>query len=129
MRKNNVEPGNILSIYTDGASRGNPGLAAYGFIFVKEDILIHQDNSFIGKATNNTAEYLAITNALKDAMKYTNGRIKVFSDSQLVVRQINGLYKVNNSHLLVLRDEIYELCEKFKKAEFFHVGLIPLKWN
>ncbi len=61
-------------------------------------------------------------NALKDAIKYTNGYIKIFSDSQLVVRQINGLYRENLSHLLVLRDEIHELCEKFKKVEFFHVG-------
>ena len=122
MKRESESKKNIYYIYTDGASRGNPGPAAYGFVFLKEDVLIHQKSSFIGKATNNTAEYLAIINALKDAIKYTNGHIKVFSDSQLVVCQINGLYRVNNSHLLVLRHEIHELCEKFKKAEFFHVG-------
>lgn len=122
MKKNPVKREDILEIYVDGASRGNPGPAAYAFIFIKENEIIHQKSAFIGNKTNNTAEYEVIINALKEAEKYSRWQINVFSDSQLVIRQINKVYRIKKSHLSVLCDSVYDRRKKFEKVDFFHVG-------
>jgi hypothetical protein len=82
-----------LEIYTDGASRGNPGPAAYAFIFVRHGAVMFEESSFIGTATNNTAEYSAIVAAVRRAKESANTSVVVYSDSELVVRQINGQYR------------------------------------
>ncbi|MCZ7362369.1 MAG: ribonuclease HI family protein [Candidatus Methanoperedens sp.] len=120
--ENPVKKGDILEIYTDGASRGNPGSAACAYIIVKDGDIIKQSSKFIGQATNNTAEYHAIINALKDAEKYTRSELKVFSDSELVIRQINKEYRIKKTHLSQLCSEVYSLVQKFEKVEFFNVG-------
>jgi ribonuclease HI len=89
MNSNPIRRGEILKIYTDGAARGNPGPAAYAFLFVHNNIIIHKGFGYIGTATNNTAEYKAIINALKTAEKFHRGHLQVFSDSNLAVQQIN----------------------------------------
>lgn len=122
MSRNPFKKGDILKIYTDGAARGNPGSAAYSFLFVHNDSIIHQGFGFIGTATNNTAEYKAIINALKAAEKFHRGHIQVFSDSNLAVQQINRKWKINYPHLSELCNEVYQLCEKYEKVEFFHVS-------
>jgi ribonuclease HI len=111
-----------LKIYTDGASRGNPGPASIAFVIVKEDEVIHQKSEFIGKATNNQAEYQAIIKALSEAVKIIkNGNIELFSDSELVIKQLNGEYRVRKPHLLDLFNEIRELIKKFQSIAFIHV--------
>ena len=122
MNKNSVKKGDILKIYVDGASRGNPGPAASAFLLVHNDIIIHDACAFIGTATNNTAEYQAIINALKAALKFSRGHIQVYSDSNLAVQQINKKWKINYPHLSKMCGEVYKLCEKYEKVEFFHVG-------
>ncbi|MFW9820681.1 MAG: ribonuclease HI family protein [Candidatus Thorarchaeota archaeon] len=122
MSKNPLKKGDILKIYTDGAARGNPGPAAYAFLFVHNDAIIHQEFGFIGNATNNTAEYKAIINALKVAEKFHRGHLQVFSDSNLVVQQINRKWKINYPHLSELSKQVYQLRQKYEKVEFFHVG-------
>ncbi len=117
-----IKKGEFLKIYTDGAVRGNPGPAAYAFIFVQNDEIIHKESRFIGNATNNTAEYQAIIQALKAADKFHRGYLKVFSDSNLAIQQINKKWKINASHLKKLCREVYSLTEKYKKVEFFHVS-------
>ena len=117
-----VKKGDILKIYVDGASRGNPGPAASAFLFVHNDTIIHNECGFIGTATNNTAEYRAIINALKVAEKFSRGHIQVYSDSKLAVQQINKKWKINYPHLSKMCAEVYKLSEKFEKVEFFHVG-------
>ena len=113
---------NYIEIYTDGASRGNPGPAAFAFILKDEEgKILHKGYGYIGKKTNNSAEYTAIINALKAAKKFTDTEIKLFSDSQLVIRQINQEYKVNKLHLRNYRDQIYDLIKGFKKVSFHHV--------
>ncbi|MDY6931101.1 MAG: ribonuclease HI family protein [Halobacteriota archaeon] len=107
-----------LKIYTDGASRGNPGPSAYAFVFVKDDKILHEGSGFIGKGTNNTAEYKAIINALKAAEQYTKGEIEVYSDSELVIKQINREYRINKEHLLKLCEELRELCRRFESVKF-----------
>jgi ribonuclease HI len=122
MSINQIKKEDILKIYTDGAARGNPGPAAYAFLFVYNDNIIHQGFGYIGRATNNTAEYKAIINALKAAEKFHPGHLQVFSDSNLAVQQINKIWKINYPHLSELCTKVYQLCQKYEKVEFFHVG-------
>jgi len=122
MNRNLVKKGDTLKIYVDGASRGNPGPAASAFLFALNDKIIHDECVFIGTATNNTAEYRAIINALKVADKFSRGHIQVYSDSNLAVQQINKKWKINYPHLSKMCGEVYKLCEKYDKVEFFHVG-------
>ena len=124
MNRSPVKKGDKLKIYVDGASRGNPGPAASAFLLVHNDTIIHDECDFIGTATNNTAEYQAIINALKAAEKFSRGHIQVYSDSNLAVQQINKNWKINYPHLSKMVGQVYKLCEKFEKVEFFHVGRI-----
>jgi len=117
-----IKRGDTLTIYTDGAARGNPGPAAYAFLFVHNNTIIHQGSGYIGTATNNTSEYQAIINALKAAEKFNRCHIQVFSDSNLAVQQINQKWKINYPHLSELCSEVYQLCNKYEGVEFFHVG-------
>ena len=117
-----IKRGDILKIYTDGAARGNPGPAAYAFILVHDDNIIHKGFGYIGTATNNTAEYKAIINALKVAEKFHRGRLQIYSDSNLAVQQINRKWKINYPHLSEMCGEVYQLSEKYEKVEFFHVS-------
>jgi ribonuclease HI len=110
-----------LKIYTDGAARGNPGPAASAFLFVSASKIIHQEVEFIGNETNNTAEYIAIINALKTAQKFHAGHIQLFSDSKLAIQQIAKKWKINYPHLLKLAKKVLALVEKYDKVEFFHI--------
>jgi ribonuclease HI len=92
-----------LYVFTDGGARGNPGPAAVGFVVKDEKgrVLIEQ-GKFIGWATNNIAEYRAVIEALrwiKENFKYKISNIKFFLDSNLVVNQLNGLFKIKNKKL------------------------------
>ena len=88
----------MIKIYTDGAARGNPGLAAVGYIIFRGDKLIKKNVKYIGKSTNNIAEYRAVINALRIAPK--NKEITLYSDSKLIVNQITGKFKVKKEHQL-----------------------------
>ncbi len=96
-----------LVINTDGASRGNPGPASYGFV-IKESSgpILHQEGKAIGKATNNIAEYTAVLSALEYVKNYlyekNPHKIEVITDSQLIARQLDGSFKIKNENLRVL---------------------------
>jgi len=122
MNRSPVKKGDKLKIYVDGASRGNPGPAASAFLLVYNDTIIHEECDFIGTATNNTAEYRAIINALKVAERFSREHIQVYSDSNLAIQQINKKWKINYPHLSKMCKEVYKLCKKYEKVEFFHVG-------
>ncbi|MFX1238636.1 MAG: ribonuclease HI family protein [Promethearchaeota archaeon] len=109
-------------LFVDGASRGNPGPAAYAFMLLgdKEEIL-KQGYGYIGNQTNNIAEYTAIINGLKVAKKLTNGTLRVYSDSTLVVKQMNGQYEVKAEHIFKLHTKVKKLVQNFKRVEFTHV--------
>ena len=113
---------NLLEIYVDGASRGNPGPAAWAYIYVNKGNIIHQKMEFVGRKTNNTAEYLAIINALKDAQEFTGRHLRIFSDSELAIKQINKKYKINKQHLSKLCDEVYRLRKNYNNVDFLHVS-------
>jgi ribonuclease HI len=115
------QPDTLLEIYTDGASRGNPGPASYSFLFVQSGKIIHEESAYLGAATNNTAEYHGIIAALTKARDLTKDAVRVYSDSELVIRQINGEYRINKPHLAELRAEIAALEKQFSSVEFRNV--------
>jgi ribonuclease HI len=116
---------NMKSIYIncDGASRGNPGRTAIGIQIKGEDkkTVLKQHSEYVGKTTNNVAEYLAVLKSLDIAKKFTNQNVFVYSDSELLVRQLNGMYKVKNKNLKELFDQVQKLQNSFQKVVFTHI--------
>ena len=111
-------------IYTnsDGGARGNPGEGAIGVIIREEEnILLEYSEKLQGKVTNNYAEYMGLIKALQLAQKYTTKEIICISDSELVVRQLLGEYKVRDLKLLKLFLEIQKLQNNFEKVTYQHV--------
>ncbi|MCX7832021.1 MAG: 6-carboxytetrahydropterin synthase QueD [Actinobacteria bacterium] len=109
-------------VYTDGASRGNPGPAAIGGVILTEDMqVLEKFSEIIGQATNNQAEYQAVIEALNRAKKYKPDEVEIRTDSELIVRQISGQYKVNSETLKGLLDKINNLSSSFNKVKFVHV--------
>jgi len=110
-----------LYIYTDGASRGNPGKSASGYLILdSSNKPLLKEVFYNGRKTNNFAEYMAIIAALEKVAKmygYENNLI-LTSDSELVVKQINGLYKVKERVLKKLNKRVIELAGKFKSCRF-----------
>jgi len=111
----------MLNIFIDGASRGNPGPAAYAFIFVENNKKTFEKSEFIGKATNNVAEYTGILNSLNQAKKIFHGKVKLYSDSQLAIRQLNKEYQIKANHLSKIAYKIFDLVKNFESVEFIHV--------
>jgi ribonuclease HI len=107
-------------VYSDGASRGNPGPAAYGYVIYADGVEIRTGKKFLGTATNNIAEYTAVLEAAKDVMLKDVAEINFFLDSELVVKQMRGEYKVRNAGLIPLKQEL-DLVLAGKKATFTHV--------
>jgi phosphoribosylglycinamide formyltransferase-1 len=111
-----------LVIYTDGGSRGNPGPAGAGFILTDAGgKAIQGKGVFLGETTNNVAEYTGLLRALEAAKKQNADSVKVFSDSELMVRQINGRYKVKSDKLRGLFTECMELLASFQSWQAVHI--------
>lgn len=111
-----------VTVYTDGASRGNPGLAGIGLVFFGSDGQeIKRMHRFLGTATNNVAEYTALLTALEQAQTMHVGRLNVFSDSELMVRQMNGEYRVRDEKLIPLYEQARQLASKLNKVTYTHV--------
>lgn len=109
-------------LYTDGASKGNPGPAGAGWILVNEgDSILVKDSKFLGVATNNEAEYEALILGLKNALSLRVQEIKIYMDSELLVRQLNGLYRVKNPRLAVLFHQVQDLLRNFSKYDIIHI--------
>ncbi|MCI0642365.1 MAG: ribonuclease HI family protein [Gemmataceae bacterium] len=108
-------------IYTDGGARGNPGPAGFGYVIQPPGQAVIEEQGFLGTATNNIAEYTGLVRALEHAQKLGARRVVVFSDSELMVKQMNGEYKVRNPGLLELFEEAKELCKAFESVKLRHV--------
>ncbi len=109
-------------IYADGASRGNPGPAAIGVtIKDKQGRLITLISQSIGRATNNQAEYKAIIAALEHAITLGANQVEIHSDSELVVRQINGEYRVKKATLKPLYQQVKRLQIQLKSFTITHI--------
>lgn len=112
-------------IYTnsDGGARGNPGPGAIGIIIRNDEKILTKYSACIGKfVTNNIAEYQALIKALELASKFTNDELTCILDSELVVKQLLGEYKVRNPHLIPLFLKVQKLQENFKKIKYVHVN-------
>jgi formyltetrahydrofolate-dependent phosphoribosylglycinamide formyltransferase len=111
-----------ITIYTDGGSRGNPGPAAGAFIICDPaGKQICAEAKFLPKATNNIAEYTALAEALRKAATLDAKKIKIFSDSELMVKQINGEYKVKNENLRELYNQCLDLLAEIKSWQITHI--------
>ena len=112
-----------LIINCDGGSRGNPGKAGVGIVVRNENNeIIKEHCERIGVKTNNEAEYYALIKALELAGDYSGEEVLVYMDSELVIRQLNGEYKVKAEHLLSLFEEVKELERKFEKIVYKNVS-------
>jgi ribonuclease HI len=104
---------------TDGGARGNPGPAAYGYVLETDDgTVLAAHGETIGIATNNVAEYRALVEGLRKAGELSVSEVEVVSDSELLVRQMKGEYKVKNEALRRLRDEATDLADRFEKVTY-----------
>ena len=96
-----------ITAYTDGASRGNPGESGYGFLLRDEQgTVLHTEYGYLGQATNNIAEYRALIACLHKVRGMNCTRLVVHSDSELMVRQMNGSYRVKDPNLRKLYQEV-----------------------
>ena len=102
----------MTNIYTDGASRGNPGPAAWAFLILDEEgTPLEVKSGYLGRATNNEAEYNAVIQAIKTARELNILYATIHSDSEIVVKQINGDYKCKEPRLLTLKTTIQEISK------------------
>jgi probable phosphoglycerate mutase len=111
-----------LIAFTDGGARGNPGPAAYGVVIQSPGgKVIAELSKFLGEATNNEAEYRALLAALEYAHSHRARSLQVFSDSELMVRQILRQYKVKSSGLQPLYDRAQELIARLPGFRITHI--------
>ncbi|MCH8945862.1 MAG: ribonuclease HI family protein [Nanoarchaeota archaeon] len=110
-------------IYTnsDGGSRGNPGPGAIGVLVRKDESVLAMYSEKIGKVTNNVAEYVGLIRALQLASTYTKDEVTCIVDSELIVKQLLGKYRVKNENLLKLFLKVQKLQENFSKISYVHV--------
>ena len=124
-----VSMGNKYILYTDGGARGNPGPAAAGaVIYDAENNKIGEFSSFLGVATNNQAEYQAVILGLGQIQKIINdsslisaSRVNAFLDSELIVKQLSGEYRVKNKALQPLVAKLRKMIDEFAEVNFKHV--------
>ncbi len=115
-------PEDRLVAHIDGGARGNPGPAGYGVVM--EDAAgrrIAERSEFLGHRTNNYAEYMGLLAALQHAVEHGPKALEVISDSELLVKQINGQYKVRNATLVELHQQAKSLIGKLDWFKIHHV--------
>ena len=109
-------------LYCDGASRGNPGPSAIGFVlYDSAGATVAAIGGFIGETTNNVAEYQALIGGLETALEHGVGSIEVRLDSMLLVKQVMGEYRVKAAHLKPLQRQAVKLLTRFDDASIGHV--------
>ena len=112
-----------LIVNIDGGSRGNPGPAAAGVVIRSADdgTVLQQVGVFLGRATNNVAEYGGLIEGLKRAAALGADEVEFISDSELLVRQMNGQYRVKNEGLKPLYEQANALARRFERFRISHV--------
>ena len=111
-----------LVIYADGAARGNPGPAGIGVVIEDErGRVLKELSQFVGRKTNNQAEYMALIEGLQVAAEYQADAIQVRLDSELLVRQLKGEYKVKSPLLKPLRNKVQKLLAGYKVVGIEHI--------
>jgi len=112
---------NVLEF--DGGSRGNPGPAAYGYrVTIDGEILLEEGCGYIGRTTNNIAEYRGLLEGLQYLVEeYPNNNVKIIGDSQLIIKQIQGEYSVNKGELVKLNEKVQDLLRQLE-------GTVEIEW-
>lgn len=111
-----------FEIYIDGASKGNPGPSGIGVVICQDGRTIKNIASYIGNTTNNIAEYTALIYALQEGLILKTERIKINTDSQLLYRQINKVYKIKSPNILGLYNQALHLMAAFKQVSINHIS-------
>ena len=123
---NKIKPvsskGSSYVVYTDGGARGNPGPAGCGgVIFDNQKKELARFNHFISHATNNEAEYTALLLAAQKVVKLNPYKVIFYLDSELIVKQMQGLYKVKKAELLTINQKITKIISSIPQVEFVHI--------
>jgi ribonuclease HI len=109
-------------LHTDGGARGNPGPAAFAFVLEADDgVVVAAHGERIGVATNNVAEYRGLVAGLRKAVELGLSDLEVVSDSELLVKQMRGEYRVRNEALSELHDEAARLARRLSRVRYRHV--------
>jgi ribonuclease HI len=117
-----MPPINEVRLYTDGGCRGNPGPGAIGIIILdQQNNELHRHAEIIGECTNNRAEYKALIKGLRLCAAYTRRKVCCFLDSELVVKQMNGVYRLKEPVLRELFLEAKALEQPFDEVIYQHV--------
>ncbi len=106
---------------SDGGARGNPGPAGAGFVIEVDDSIVCEGGRFLGSVTNNVAEYEALIWGLENVLALGHDEVTVYADSELLVKQVNGQYRVKNEGLKPLFLQVLGLLRRFSKFEVRHV--------
>jgi ribonuclease HI len=109
------------TIFTDGGSRGNPGPAAYAYVIKRTGQPDIEEMAYLGQTTNNIAEYTGLVKALEHARELGGKKLIVNSDSELMVKQMNGQYKVKNEGLRPLYEQAARLRKQFEAVTIKHI--------
>lgn len=121
------------SLFTDGGSRGNPGPAATGYTFLQQGKEILYGNKYIDIATNNTAEYLAFIEGLQALIdtKELPQTLNCYLDSELVVKQLNGIYKIKQPHIKDLATQAFQKLQQLRSGgvESITISHVPRNQN
>jgi len=110
-----------LSIYVDGACSGNPGAAGIGVVIWEDSKKILEISKAIGDATNNVAEYSALICALQEANALKAKKVIIYTDSELVYKQIKGQYKIKHEKMKFLHDQVKTLSKSFEEVDLHHI--------
>eukprot|EP00918_Siedleckia_nematoides_P034129 GHVU01074245.1.p1 GENE.GHVU01074245.1~~GHVU01074245.1.p1 ORF type:complete len:145 (+),score=2.80 GHVU01074245.1:149-583(+) len=108
-------------IHFDGASRGNPGEAGYGYIVSGRNQVLVRGYGYLGRSTNNVAEYRGLIEALFQAQRIHAQSVDVYGDSELVVKQINGEYRVSSPDLMPLYNQAMNMFRSFQSFRLSHI--------
>ncbi|RKY84233.1 hypothetical protein DRQ09_08910 [candidate division KSB1 bacterium] len=117
----------ILYLYVDGVSKGNPGDSGIGVLILSENNeIIEEYSEFIGFKTNNVAEYTALIRGIEKAILYNPDELKIFSDSKLIVNQINGKFKIKSKSMIQLYEKVKKLLNRLRN---YTISCIPREQN
>lgn len=109
------------TVYSDGGSRGNPGKSAYAFVVTSNGKVVFQDTKFLGVHTNNYAEYRGLIAGISKMLEMGAEEVEFVMDSELVIKQMRGEYKVKNPDMRILHDDAVNLSSMIPKVSFRHV--------
>ena len=110
-----------VTVYSDGGSRGNPGKSAYAIVVVSDGRVVHEHAEFLGVHTNNYAEYRGLIAAINKAIELGADEAEFVMDSQLVIRQMTGEYRVRNPDMAVLHADAEALAALIPKVSYRNV--------